>query len=137
MLINKKCWVHLADKTSVVSAAKKAATSAFSMESTTLRGRLWCPGGVVNEIDMSDVSAFLAADATDVLASDTTDLMSAAKTSSGSFGLAQNNVFRVSVFSPWKWTDPKKRTCRSNNVGQDFLHALLIVVKKYDPAFSW
>ena len=66
-----------ADKTSVVSAAKKAATSDISMGSTTPRGRLRRPRGVVDEIEMSDVAAdvaaFLAADTTGVLAADTTD----------------------------------------------------------------
>ena len=93
-----------ADKTSVVSAArtsvvsvlvaKKAATSAatsdISMKSTTPRGRLRRPRGVVDEIEMSDVAAdvaavaaFLAAGTTDVLAADTTDVLSAAKAASG------------------------------------------------------
>ena len=43
--------------------------------------------GVVDEIEMSDVAAdvaaFLAADTTDVLAADTTDVLSAAKAASG------------------------------------------------------
>ena len=56
-----------ADKTSVVSAAKKAATSDISMGSTTPRGRLRRPCGVVDGIEMSDVAAFFAADTTDVL----------------------------------------------------------------------
>ena len=82
-----KTSVVSAAKTSVVSAAKKAATSAatsdISMKSTTPRGRLRRPRGVVDEIEMSDVAAdvaaFLAADTTDVLAADTTDVLSAAK----------------------------------------------------------
>ena len=57
-----------ADKTSVVSAAKKAATSDISIPSTTPRGRRRRPRGVVDPIEMSDVAAFLAADTTDVLA---------------------------------------------------------------------
>ena len=56
-----------ADKTSVVSAAKKAATSDISIPSTTPRGRRRRPRGVVDPIEMSDVAAFLAADTTDVL----------------------------------------------------------------------
>ena len=64
-----------ADKTSVVSAAKKAATSDISMGSTTLRGRLRRPRGDVDGTEMSDVVAFLAAD--------TTDVLSAAKAASG------------------------------------------------------
>ena len=71
-----------ADKTSVVSAAKKAATSDISMGSTTPRGRLRRPRGVVDGIEMSDVAAFLAAD--------TTDVLSAAKAASGGFCPANN-----------------------------------------------
>ena len=71
-----------ADKTSVVSAAKKAATSDISMGSTTPRGRLRRPRGVVDGIEMSDVAAFLAAD--------TTDVLSAAKVASGGFCPANN-----------------------------------------------
>ena len=56
-----------ADKTSVVSAAKKAATSDISIPSTTPRARRRRPRGVVDPIEMSDVAAFLAADTTDVL----------------------------------------------------------------------
>ena len=78
-----KTSVVSAAKTSVVSAAKKAATSAtsaatsdISMKSTTpWRGAFGPPPplppqGVVDEIEMSDVAAdvaaFLAADTTDV-----------------------------------------------------------------------
>ena len=61
-----KTSVVSAAKTSVVSAAKKAATSDISMKSTTPRGRLRRPRGVVDGIEMSDVAAFLAADTTDV-----------------------------------------------------------------------
>ena len=57
-----------ADKTSVVSAAKKAATSDISIPSTTPQGRRRRPRGVVDPIEMSDVAAFSAADTTDVLA---------------------------------------------------------------------
>ena len=74
-----KTSVVSAAKTSVVSAAKKAATSAatsdISMKSTTPRGRLRRPRGVVDEIEMSDVAADVAA----FLAADTTDVLSAAK----------------------------------------------------------
>ena len=53
------------------------------MKSTTPWGRLRRPRDVVDEIEMSDVAAdvaaFLAADTTDVLAADTTDVLSAAK----------------------------------------------------------
>ena len=65
-----------ADKTSVVSAAKKAATSDISIPSTTR------PRGVVDPIEMSDVAAFLAAD--------TTDVLSAAKAADGGFCPAEN-----------------------------------------------
>ena len=54
-----------ADKTSVVSAAKKAATPDISIPSTTPRGRLRRPRGVVDPIEMSDVATFLAADTTE------------------------------------------------------------------------
>ena len=72
-----------AAKTYVVSAAKKATTSAatsdISISSTTLRQLLRHPRGVVDFIGMSDVAtdgaAFLAADTTDVLAPDTTDVL--------------------------------------------------------------
>ena len=40
---------------------------------------------MVDDIEMSDVAAFLAADTTDVLAADTTDVLSAAKAASGGF----------------------------------------------------
>ena len=86
-----KTSVVSAAKTSVVSAAKKAATSAatsdISMKSTTPRGRLRRPRSVVDEIEMSDVAAdvaaFLASDTTDVLAADTADVLSAAKAAGG------------------------------------------------------
>ena len=71
-----------ADKTSVVSAAKKAATSDISMGSTTPRGRLRRPRGVVDGVEMSDVAAFSAAD--------TTDVLSAAKAASGGCSPAHN-----------------------------------------------
>ena len=71
-----------ADKTSVVSAAKKAATSDISIPSTTPRGRRRRPRGVVDPIEMSDVAAFLAAD--------TTDVLSAAKAADGGFCPANN-----------------------------------------------
>ena len=89
-----KTSVVSAARTSVVSVlvAKKAATSAatsdISMKSTTPRGRLRRPRGVVDEIEMSDVAADVAAflatstDTTDVLAADTTDVLSAAKAAS-------------------------------------------------------
>ena len=52
------------------------------------------PQGVVDEIEMSDVAAdvaaFLAADTTDVLAADTTDVLSAAKAADGGFCPANN-----------------------------------------------
>ena len=67
-----------ADKTSVLSAAKKAATSDISMGSKTPRGRC----GVVDGIEMSDAAAFVAAD--------TTDVSSAAKAASGGFCPANN-----------------------------------------------
>ena len=81
-----------ADKTSVVSAAKKAATSAatsdISISSTTpWAGAEGAPQGVVDFIEMSDVAAdvaaFLAADTTDVLAAHTTDVLSATKADNG------------------------------------------------------
>ena len=62
------------------------------MKSTTPRGRLRRPRGVVDEIEMSDVAAdvaavaaFLAADTTGVLGADTTDVLSAAKAADGGF----------------------------------------------------
>ena len=87
-----KASVVSAAKTSVVLAAKKAATSAatsdISMKSKTPRGRRRCPRGAVDEIEMSDVAvdvaAFLAAVTTDVLAVHTTDVLSAAKAADGS-----------------------------------------------------
>ena len=53
---------------------------------------------MVDEIEMSDVAAFMAADrtdvlvadTTDVLAADTTDVLSAAKAASGGFCPANN-----------------------------------------------
>ena len=57
-----------ADKTSFVSAAKKAAPSDTSIPSTTPRGRRRGPRGVVDPIEMLNAAAFLAADTTDVLA---------------------------------------------------------------------
>ena len=61
------------------------------MKSTTPRGRLRRPRGVVDDIEMSDVAAFLAADTTDVLAADTTDVLSAAKAASGGFCPAKSD----------------------------------------------
>ena len=95
-----KTSVVSAEKTSVASRAKTSFAAAektpdISMKSTTPRGRLRRPRGVVDEIEMSDVAgdvaadvaadvvAFLAADTTDVLAADTTDVFSAAKAASG------------------------------------------------------
>ena len=53
-------------------------------------GACGAPQGGLDEIEMSDVAAdvaavaaFLAADTTDVLAADTTDVLSAAKAASG------------------------------------------------------
>ena len=75
----------------------------------TLGGRLRRPPqGVVDEIEMSDVAAdvaavaaFLAADTTDVLAADTTDVLSAAKAASGGFCPANNPRY-------WRVTTPRQ-----------------------------
>ena len=50
-----KTSVVSAAKTSVVQAAKKAATSDISMGSTTPRGRLRRPRGVVDEIELTEL----------------------------------------------------------------------------------
>ena len=60
------------------------------MKSTTPRGRLRRPRGVVDEIEMSGVFSaaatdVLALDTTDVFSADTTDVLSAAKAADGGF----------------------------------------------------
>ena len=67
-----------ADETSVVSAAKKAATSQ-SHPPHPGGGAEGAHQGVVDFIEMSDVAADVAA----LLAADTTDVLSAAKAASG------------------------------------------------------
>ena len=99
-LAAEKTSVVLAAKASVVSAAKKAATAATSAATFDISWNRHHPGGaplappqgVVDEIEMSDiaadvaaVAAFLAADTTDVLAADTTGVLSAAKAGDGVF----------------------------------------------------
>ena len=85
-----------AAKTSVVSAAKKAATAAtsaatsdISIPSTTPFGLRRPPQGILHFIGVSgfaaDVAAFLAADTTYVLVADTTDVLPAAEAADGGF----------------------------------------------------
>ena len=88
-----KTSVVSAEKTSVVSRAKTSVAAAentpdISTKSTTPRGCLRRPRGVVDEIEMSGVFSaaatdVLAFDATDVFSADTTDVFSAAKAASG------------------------------------------------------
>ena len=53
---------------------------------------------MVDDSEMSDVAAFLAADTTDVLAADTTDVLSAAKAADGGFCPANPCASALSIF---------------------------------------
>ena len=78
-----RSYVHEYFSHKVKKAATSAATSDTSMKSTTPRGRIRRPLGVMDGIKMSDVAAdvaaFLAACTTDVLVADTTEVLYAAK----------------------------------------------------------
>ena len=112
-----------ADKTSAVSAAKKAATSAATSDISNLiyhtmgvRRRRPLPQGVVDFIEMSDVAADVAA----FLAADTTDVLSATKAAGGGFCLAKNPCASgqgcLRRFFPGKMATPKIWTCQPGQI---------------------